>query len=1464
MPPLAAIEPRPAALASAARLNHDDLHRFLINFVVEQTGYPPEVVGLDADLEADLGIDSIKKAQLLGELGEYFDAAADQKSVDFGQLRTLRQVAEALTTQPGKQQWLPAAKEAAAVEPAAIAPVTFAPAPVQSTNGHHALTNDKPLANDELVRYLVNFVVEQTGYPPEVITPEADFEADLGIDSIKKSQMLGELRDQFAIELAETDGSTIGEIRTLRDLLDRLNRTAAPAPPPPPTPPPPASQPLAASPPASPVFIIPQPPAPASGTLPVLRLSGSPYEMGQQRGRQQAAAIRRLLRQLLSASRGRRPFAGPQLLEEPNGELAGVALDQLHGLADGAGVHVGNLMALNGALRLARVDALAQAAVVQSGGHGVDLLHALFHPAAAWLPADCTSELAVYRPLDGYAYFQLGLPGELAGLVGMNSAGLVLSGRPLGDGPKQSVSALLHALVFHQLLEQAADVASALELLRASRRAGHWSLCISHAAESRVCAVQYDAQRVKVSRSRAVVEPSGPKPTRRNSRLRAVLADALAGGSDQETLAVLAEVLCPQPAVATHAASNGHRSPEGGGGHERSFAGIVLLPRQDKLLVTPFGGQGESHEPEAVDLRQLLAETAAGGMPSSPHMPAVEHDVPGEAETQAGSSITSRFVLRMQARPHRERRVARPQWAGKALILGDNAVASLLARRLKRDGVAVERLPGHDPQAALAALEQSWRAAPAPHLFLLSARDEAAAADANLSNWRERRERGVLLPFLICQRWVKLVTDAGLTDDASLVALSSLGGDFGLSGSIGSLESGALGGLLKAICIELWVQGHRWLPIKVIDAPADEPAAGLVAAIDAELSTPSYDIEVAYRGGQRSVVQAIAQPAASRSLAAPRPGGVWVCTGGARGITAHVARDLARRYQLRLHLLGTAPLPQLAERWRDMSAAELRDCRSLVMDSARAMGRVPHKEWQRFEKAVEIDRTLREMQSDGLAVKYHACDVGDRQALDRVLAGIRASDGPIEGVLHGAGVGKDARLDRKDLDDVQQCLAAKIDGAANLMLLTRDDPLRHFVAFGSISGRFGANGHGDYSLANDMLAKQIDWFRRQRPDCAAAAFHWHAWGDVGMATKPETRLALEMIGMQFMPASEGLAHLVRELEAGLPEGEVLITDDRYYRMFYPADSLVVSGGRPGASSQRSPLLKLARSAGQQAEFSVQLDAAADPFLTEHRLEGQPLLPIAVGVELLCEAAQAADGRRRVHEVLHVEALHALRFDPARPQTLKVRTRTIAPALVECELLGDFCTRDGRLVEPDRVYVRGTVKLGTGSPVVACTRLKPPAGAWQTVEYPAADARFYLGPPLRSLRKVQAGEGRLWGRIIAPALGDLAGRARLAEGWIVPSAALDACLYATGILAWRQLEPGVALPASFGRIRLGRLPDHGEACLVETRLRSRSGRQAEFDFRLRGCDGQVLLDVEQYAIVWLAAPQAGERQTVISR
>ena len=86
---------------SPARLAGAELESFLINFVVEQTGYPTEVVELDADLEADLGIDSIKKAQLFGELREYFDVTPSE-DLSLDDFPTLRHVLKFLQGAPIK------------------------------------------------------------------------------------------------------------------------------------------------------------------------------------------------------------------------------------------------------------------------------------------------------------------------------------------------------------------------------------------------------------------------------------------------------------------------------------------------------------------------------------------------------------------------------------------------------------------------------------------------------------------------------------------------------------------------------------------------------------------------------------------------------------------------------------------------------------------------------------------------------------------------------------------------------------------------------------------------------------------------------------------------------------------------------------------------------------------------------------------------------------------------------------------------------------------------------------------------------------------------------------------------------------------------------------------------------------------------------------------------------------------
>ncbi|MCL2315548.1 MAG: SDR family NAD(P)-dependent oxidoreductase, partial [Actinomycetia bacterium] len=54
-------------------LTSDQMREIILEVVAEKTGYPVEMLGLDMDLEADLSIDSIKRLEIIGALGDKID-----------------------------------------------------------------------------------------------------------------------------------------------------------------------------------------------------------------------------------------------------------------------------------------------------------------------------------------------------------------------------------------------------------------------------------------------------------------------------------------------------------------------------------------------------------------------------------------------------------------------------------------------------------------------------------------------------------------------------------------------------------------------------------------------------------------------------------------------------------------------------------------------------------------------------------------------------------------------------------------------------------------------------------------------------------------------------------------------------------------------------------------------------------------------------------------------------------------------------------------------------------------------------------------------------------------------------------------------------------------------------------------------------------------------------------------------
>jgi len=840
--------------------------------------------------------------------------------------------------------------------------------------------------------------------------------------------------------------------------------------------------------------------------------------------------------------------------------------------------------------------------------------------------------------------------------------------------------------------------------------------------------------------------------------------------------------------------------------------------------------------------------------------------------TPIPSRGTCRFGLTMVDAPRRAGMPRVPRLVGDALILGQNRIADSLARRLRAMGLEVHRFSASVTIDRLdAALALIWQTAETPNLFLTTPHDDTALGELSSIAWQQRRQQALEIPFRICQLWMQRMIDREMMDRAVLVSALNAGGDFGFSASrVVSSESGGLAGLTKAMLIESWMRGYRETPMKVIDIAPETSSEAAVDGILAELAVPSHDEEVCVDSQSRRSVRPVYQPLSdttSRSAAAPTVGGTWVITGGGRGITALTAMALAEKYRLKLHLLGTAPHPELTDEIRDRAATARASLRREVMAGAQASGDNPIETWRDLEKAIEIDLTLRECTAQGIKATYHCVDVSSGDQVAAVLRDIRRADGPIRGVIHGAGAGQDARFDRKRLEKVDKCIRAKVDGAISLADATVDDPLEWFVGFGSISGRFGANGHTDYSLANDMLAKVIDRLRQQRPDVRCLTFHWHAWGDIGMATKPEAKLALEMIGMEFMPATEGLEHFLAEFERGGDLAEVLITDRNYIRKFFPAM------GDAHPATVTLPMLApagLERGQVPQAEdlsWAITLDPVGDRFLYEHRVGDLPTLPFVVALEMLAEAAKNANGGATVSVIRAAQAMHALKFSSDDAMAVEIvptnHTQRSAGNVSGWSLCADLRRRDGRVVEPSRVHFKAEIQTGRavampgrlelkiqweGTAVAQADSVKCPL---TTITYPDRDAPIYHGESLRTLRRIATSEsGEAIGLITAPSPVQLGGERRPVEGWCIPCAVMDGVLYASAVLAF-QMSGRASLPVRFGEIHLGRLPDPGEPLTV----RIRSDRQDESGMILHadllGLNGDRLIAIRDYRIHWIS-------------
>ena len=172
----------------------------------------------DLDLEADLGIDTVKQAEMFAAIRERYGIDRDDtlKLRDYPTLRHVVGFVEDRTAATARTR-----------------PPAGAGAPPTRARRHRRRPSPRRrgrAATEEITAAVLEIVAAQTGYPADMLDPDLDLEADLGIDTVKQAEMFAAIRERYGIDRDDT--LKLRDYPTLRHVVGFVeDRTAHPAPP---------------------------------------------------------------------------------------------------------------------------------------------------------------------------------------------------------------------------------------------------------------------------------------------------------------------------------------------------------------------------------------------------------------------------------------------------------------------------------------------------------------------------------------------------------------------------------------------------------------------------------------------------------------------------------------------------------------------------------------------------------------------------------------------------------------------------------------------------------------------------------------------------------------------------------------------------------------------------------------------------------------------------------------------------------------------------------------------------------------------------------------------------------------------------------------------------------------------------------------------------------------------------------
>ncbi len=509
-----------------------------------------------------------------------------------------------------------------------------------------------------------------------------------------------------------------------------------------------------------------------------------------------------------------------------------------------------------------------------------------------------------------------------------------------------------------------------------------------------------------------------------------------------------------------------------------------------------------------------------------------------------------------------------------------------------------------------------------------------------LSSWQHQLALETKSLFYLTKILADDLAEAAQKGEASLVAVTAMGDVFA---SVDSGEktpeffpgNGGVSGFIKALAGEI-----PGINTRVLDLDPADDAVTHIDQITSEFLTPSADIEVGYRSSQRLILD-IQETFLNLEKGVPESfkidkSSVLLITGGGRGITSHIALALAKRFQPTILLVGRIPLDDNLESAETAGITDEKQLKALLAERLKTqqtnvkpldIGKI----YTRLVRQREIRQSLDQLQQAGASACYFSTDVTDESQMKRLMDLLYEEYNRIDGVIHGAGIIEDKMVRDKDIRSFDRVFDTKADSIFILSRLLRSDSLRFLALFSSVAGRFGNPGQSDYGAANEVYNKSALYLNRIWPG-RVVSFIWGPWESAGGMVTEELRKKFDTSGIYMIPRDTGAQAFIEEITHG-PK----INAEVVYGSWDDQKKNLMTTMK----NERLPLFCINSNFSPPLNGTVELirnlEVTKDVYLMDHQLGGQPVLPMAMAMEMMVEAVTCRYPEFQVQAVKDLKA-----------------------------------------------------------------------------------------------------------------------------------------------------------------------------------------------------------------------------------